>query len=145
MLRRVLLLIAGVVALLGMVGFTPPQTEGPFGNHSLRGTWGFSASGVLDGIGAGNAVGLYTFDGRGGCTFSETLNLSGIGSFPRTAEACTYSVNEDGTGTATRTFADASTSDIAFVIIHRGRELHFIVTDKGTVVNGVARLQRQPA
>jgi hypothetical protein len=117
------------------------QAEQCFTNRSLRGAWGFSAEGVLEGIGPGNAVGLYTFNGEGVCTFRETLNITGVGSFARAAETCTYSVHEDGTGTASRTFPDGSESNIAFVLLLNQKELRFILTDDGAVVTGVAKKQ----
>jgi hypothetical protein len=117
--------------------------EDRFTNRSLQGGWGFSADAEIDGVGAAVAAGLYTFDGEGGCTFSETLNISAVGVSSRSAEICTYSVNADGTGTIARTFADASISNVAFVIVDRKKELRFIVTDLGLVASGVAKRQSQ--
>lgn len=130
-----------VVLCVLVSGVPTVQADNRFTDRSLLGVWGFSADGVLDTVGPAVAAGIFTFDGEGGCTFSETLNISGVGVVARTADTCTYSVNEDGTGTVERTFGDDS-SPVAFVILLRREEMHFIVTEPGVVARGMAKRQR---
>lgn len=64
------------------------------------------------------AVGHVTFDGLGGCTVSDTVNVAVLGVVARTTVSCTYSVAADGSGTLTPTFGPPfGVTPIALVIV----------------------------
>lgn len=137
----ILVIILGIASVLVLwAGILPSaQADKQFANRSVEGTWGYSASGNVTDIGSAVAVGLATMDGRGGCSIKETLNMA-VGTVIHTSTACTYNVNPDGTGTLTAVFDDPSgTVPVSFVIVNRKSEIHFIRTDLGAVVSGVAK------
>lgn len=121
------------------------EAEQHFTLQSLRGAWGFSASGTLGPGIVGPAavpaaaVGLIDFDGVGGCTETAKLNAGAV--IPLISTACSYTVTSDGFGSLTVTFGPLTfTAD--FVIVDVAKEFHFIVSDAvGTVANGVAKRQ----
>lgn len=117
-----------------------------FTDQSLTGNWGFSASGVIvpPAVPAhvhAAAVGIMTFDGAGGCVISDTINLDGQTFADRQSTACSYQVNEDGTGTITAQFAsEPFPVPLSFVIVGHGHGFRFIRTDAG-VASGEAQRQ----
>jgi hypothetical protein len=120
------------------------SAERGFDTGSLRGAWGFTASGAIVAFSPplpAVAVGLFEFDGAGTCSISDTINLGGS-SFSRTSTFCSYSVQAGGTGTLVAEFpGDPGPVPLSFVIIDPRRELRFIRTDVG-VASGVAHRQR---
>ncbi|HLB71897.1 MAG: hypothetical protein OIN88_00060 [Candidatus Methanoperedens sp.] len=114
-----------------------------FTNKSIEGTWGFSGSGTIIGVGPAVAVGLSTFDGNGGCSLKEDFN-SPSGLETLTSVACTYKVNPDGTGTSTATFRPPlASSTISFVILNEGSEIQAITIDPGVIASLVFKRQSE--
>lgn len=141
--RALRALRGGLLTLLVVVaagGFSALEAEQPFSVKSLEGTYALLADGTIPGVGPVVAIGVFGFDGEGGCTFVETLNIAGGGGVERTADGCTYTVNADGTGSITEVFG-ASESHLGIVLADRGREFRLIVTDPGIVASGTARKQ----
>jgi hypothetical protein len=137
-------MIAGVVVCSTVAS---ADDNGKFNNKSLKGAYGFFVQGFL----AANtpnpipasAMGRNVYDGAGSCTSDAKLNAGGtviplIGT-------CTYTVNPDGTGTATSTYSfGVFTTD--FVLVDNAKEFHFIVSDAAqpgtTVGSGIAKRQK---
>ena len=137
-------LVLGLVIVLGVSIVPSAQADEQFTNKSIAGTWGFSASGTVVGVGPAVAVGLFAFDGTGGCSINDTLNIATIGQVgPRTSTACTYNVNQDGTGTLTADFDQpfGGPLPLSFVIVNKKNEIQFIRTDTIAVASGVAKKQ----
>lgn len=109
-----------------------------FTNRSLRGSYGFVASGFVMGatIPAVRA-GIFTFDGAGGCSVVSVANVGTVGSSSQNTTTCTYSVNPDGTGKLT---ADIPVN-VFFVIVNHGSELQLMRTETGVIATGVAKKQ----
>jgi hypothetical protein len=137
------------VALLAswlVLGLNVAQAQSDFGNDDLDDSWGLSASGTITAEGLpfplGTplfAVGRVTFDGAGGCTAIDQVNIGGTilpapASFRTTAGdgSCTYTVNADGTGFMSVTFGPSQplpgTIDITFVLVDDD-VLRFITTN----------------
>jgi hypothetical protein len=131
--------------VFGMPGGQGGAKAGGFTNKSIQGEWGFSASGTivppaLPAATPAAAVGIMTFDGMGGCSISDTINIGGT-SASRTSTTCTYSVNADGSGSLSALFpGDPGPTPLSFVIVGSAKEIRFIRTDLG-VASGVARRQ----
>jgi putative salt-induced outer membrane protein YdiY len=119
--------------------------DGEFTVADVRGSYGFSWDGT---VGAGtsapvpaSAVGLLVADGEGKFTESvRTLSLDG--SVSHQTATGTYTVNRNGTGSATFSVnfggGVVRTETFDFVIVNNDREAHFIGTDPGVVIRGVA-------
>lgn len=109
--------------------------------QTIQGTYGFYRSGTapLSGVdGPLGAVGVVTFDGHGGSSFSQTIVKSGTETsdlFTGGATAANYSVNSDCTG---EFLLDGSPFGHA-VIVGGGDELFFISLTPGNTVTGVMR------
>src|SRR6266704_6924211 len=73
--RRVV--VASMVLAIILTTMGTGWANSGFDKRSLRGTWGFSASGRVLGQQA-TAVGLITADGKGVCTTSIRFNITGI-------------------------------------------------------------------
>lgn len=135
-----------VMVIAALVAFSATSDAGEhFTLQSLRGAWGFSASGTLGGgTVQAAAVGLITFDGVGGCVDEARLNAGGT-VVALTSVTCSYTVNSDGTGTLIATFAPAGAFTTDFVLVDNAKEFHFIVSDTAqpgaTVASGVAKRQ----
>lgn len=138
-----------VMVLTGILfGITGAQAEiqgAGYTNKRIHGNWGFSASGTivppaLPAATPAAAVGIITFDGEGGCSISDTINIGGT-SASRTSTTCTYSVNPDGSGSLSALFpGDPGPTPLSFVIVDNAKEIRFIRTDLG-VASGVASRQ----
>lgn len=145
-------ILAAIVFGVGttFVPSTSAADQHTFANKTIKGTWGFSASGTilppaLPAATPAVAVGVIEFDGNGGCAFKDQINIGGT-AIPstglRTSASCNYGVNTDGTGTITVSFpSDPAPTPLTFVIVDKADELQFIRTDAG-VANGVAKRQR---
>jgi hypothetical protein len=151
-----------VVPLVFLLGFVTSVPNAPtalassvkFTDGDLDGVFAFSAEGTLypsfpDSSPAlwTAAVGLYTFDGAGGCTVVDQLNIASLGLVPptgfRRSTSCQYTVNEDGTGTLEASFGGDvgdinGPGSLTFAIVDKG-EIRFIRADPGAVGTGVAR------
>jgi hypothetical protein len=148
--RTTILLTMGMISilLLGLVvgvNIMPSaQADGQFTSKIITGTWGFSASGTVVDVGPAVAVGLFAFDGTGGCSLKDTFNIGNIGQVgPRTSTVCNYNVNQDGTGNLTAVFDEpfGGPVSLSFVIVNKENEIRFIRTDTGAVASGVAKRQ----
>ena len=104
---------------------------------SLKGCYGYSYTGTVEGFGGIAAVGPINFDGEGNTSATYSVNLGGTnfqGSFTGT-----YTVGEDCTGTITIDLPLLGTSSNGrFVIVESGRQAFFMGTDPGATVTGVA-------
>jgi hypothetical protein len=107
---------------------------------SLKGCFGYSYTGTVSGFGSIAAVGPINFDGEGNASATYSVNLAGTnfqGSFTGT-----YTVNDDCTGAITLNLPVLGiSSNGRFVIVEKGEEAHFMGTDPGVTVTGVARKQ----
>jgi|SRR3972149_6087806 len=140
----ILLAVLGLAGILVIAAGPGAQADKQFTDRSIQGTYGFSVSGTSGDVGA-VVVGLFTFDGKGGCTIKEDVNAAPPIGFvaSRTSTSCTYKVNPDGTGTQIAVFGDPipETLDISFVIVGNGDEIKFISTNPGLIFSGTARKQ----
>jgi hypothetical protein len=132
---------------------------GKFTEKDLDGVFAFSADGTLypsfpnlAPAWPAVAVGLFTFDGNGGCSVVDQLNVASIGLVPpsgfRTSTSCQYTVNPDGTGTLVASFGGNpgdidGPGSLTFAIVDKAkvRGFRFIRADPGAVATGVAELQ----
>lgn len=139
---------AVIVAIMGAAGVLGPSRGRADGAApaSLRGTWGFSASGTVlppafPAPTPAVAVGRMSFDPHSSdCMIEDTINLGGT-SLSRTSSTCTYAVGPGGLGTIAVTFpGDPAPTPLSFVLVDKDREMRFIRTDLG-VAEGVAKLQ----
>jgi hypothetical protein len=132
-----------MVAAVVFLANSTARADGKFSLKSIRGTYGFSASGTLRGFPAA-AVGLNSFDGKGGCAISVQLNSLAVGGLIHMDTiACTYTVNADGTGVINSTFPIGMfRSDI---VIINDDEVDFVLSNSipgDVVASGVAKRQR---
>jgi hypothetical protein len=117
-----------------------------FTEKSIKGTWGFSAQGTVlpparPAATPGVAVGVLKFDGAGGCSVTDTTNVGGTKTGPRTSVTGTYIVNPDGTGSFSYTVpGHPEPASISFVLVNNAKEMRTIRTDQG-VATGVAKRQ----
>ena len=163
-MKKIISLIISLVLLFLLTASIPGAqnalaSNGEFTQSDLSGVYAFSAEGTvypsfpaLSPALPGVAVGLFTFDGAGGCTVMDQLNLASLGLVPstgfRTSTTCQYTVNPDGTGTLESSFGGSpgdinGPSSLTFVIVDKGpvMEICFIRVDLGVVATGVARQQ----
>lgn len=132
------ILSGSLVPQLSIVRSALAQEERKFTDRSLRGAYGLIANGFSDGATTpGVRAGIFTFDGKGGCSIVSVVNAGTAGSVSQNSTTCTYTVNPDGTGTLT---ADIPYNAF-FVITNHGRELQVIRTEAGIVASGVAKRQ----
>jgi hypothetical protein len=137
-----------VVSLLAASAATDAAAEN-FRARTLRGAWGFTASGTLfTGTPSQTpavAVGVTTFDGVSSCTSEAKLNSTGT-AVSVAASSCSYTVNADGTGTQLTVFPGLGSFSTDFVIVDNAKEFRFILSDQippglRTVASGVAKRQ----
>ncbi len=151
LLALAVLLGTGVWTMVGDDAGPPTVSadDDGFTNESIEGAWGFSASGTvlppaLPAATPVAAVGIMTFDGDGGCSITDQINIGGAAVPPvgfRTSTTCSYAVNSDGTGTISVLFSgDPGPIPLTFVIVDDAEEIRFIRTDLG-VASGVAKRQ----
>lgn len=144
-LPSLLVLVLTSFLIFGMTGNHSDAQAAGFTNQRIRGNWGFSAAGTilppaLPATTPAAAVGIMTFDGTGGCSITDTINIGGM-SASRTSTTCTYSVYPDGSGSLSALFpGDPGPTPLSFVIVGNAKEIRFIRTDLG-VASGVASRQ----
>jgi hypothetical protein len=162
-MKRLLLVCAAivlvaVVVVAGLASHTRDAlADSTYSEEDLNGVFAFSAQGTLfpdfpalSPALAAAGVGMFTFDGVGGCTVVDQLNIASVGLEPatgfRTSTSCHYAVNPDGSGTLVSSFGGNpgdinGPGSITFVIADKGpvTELRFIRGDPGVVAEGVAR------
>lgn len=93
-------------------------------NASLRGAYGFQTGAIVVPAGTPRAVlGRWIFDGSG--NFTNTLTQNDNGTIIQVADAGTYIVNADCTGTI---FPGVGGGSIAIVLVDRGNEFYLLRT-----------------
>ena len=145
----VLVLAVAVVAGSIIISSAAAEDDGDrvFTNKSIEGRWGLSAQGTVLPPAVpvptlAVAVGIVDFDGVGGCSITDTVNLGGTKIGPLTTKTCTYSVNSNGTGTLSFAFPDdPGPTPVSFVIVDNMREIIDIRTDPFAVAMGVLKRQ----
>jgi hypothetical protein len=164
-MKRLLLVCTAIVmvAVLAVIGLASNARDAladtTYSEKDLNGVFAFSAQGTIypdlsnpSLALAAAGVGLFTFDGAGGCTVVDQLNIGSTGLEPatgfRTSTSCDYAVDPDGTGTLESSFGGNpgdvnGPSSITFVIGDKGpaTEIRFIRGDPGAVAEGVARMR----
>lgn len=144
--RTTILLVIGLASIFVLLAsiLSGAQADKQFTNKSFEGTYGFSSSGTIAGLGTVVTVGLITADGAGNCSVKQTLNIAGIGQIgPRTSSMCTYNVNPDGTFTQTTVFDPSEGSaHNAGVIVNKENEIRVIRTDLNATMSSVYVRQR---
>jgi hypothetical protein len=145
--KRSTLLVGGLLVAVAAVGTVTVRSSmasddetgssGSFSNRSIKGAWGFSG-GLAYGVPPGFpqalpfvGVGRLVFDGVGGCSVENVVNVNGQSSRFRSS-SCHYTVSPDGMGTAEADFPDApvpGSVPVAFVISDHGREIRLIDTN----------------
>lgn len=93
-------------------------------NASLKGTYGLSFTGTVDGLGPGGALGTLTFDGDGHMRGSGTALIMGI--TRQGTVSGSYSVDPDCTGEASLISSGGLKAVGSFVIVGGGKEVMFI-------------------
>jgi hypothetical protein len=165
MMKRLLLVctVIAMVAVLVVIGLASNARDAladtTYSEKDMNGVFAFSAQGTIYPAFpdpslalAAAGVGLFTFDGAGGCTVVDQLNIASLGLEPatgfRTSTSCDYAVNADGTGTLMSSFGGNpgdinGPSSIIFVIADKGpaTEFRFIRGDPGAVAEGVAKMR----
>jgi hypothetical protein len=137
----VALAIAGTVAIRASAASDRDDGAGErstaFSRHSIKGAWGFSG-GLSYGVPPGFpqplpfvGVGRVVFDGEGGCSVENVVNVNGQTRRFR-SKSCHYDVESSGFGSAEADFPDApvpGSVPVAFVITDHGHELRLIDTN----------------
>ena len=113
--------------------------DGVCDETSLNGSYAFTATGTLVGLGPIAIVGRQTFDGNGAFSASQMVSLNGS-TFPLPV-AGAYEVKPDCTGTFSFQAFPGVTDHFFFVIDDNRKELRVIQTDPGAVVTAIARKQ----
>jgi len=133
-----------LVSVLALVLVSTSGAAFGFNDSNVNGPYAFSLGGTSAGISV-VSVGRFTADGHGAISGgNRTTAIGGVLVLHQTF-GCTYTVNQDGTGIATCTVWPANpdgttTETLDFVIVNSG-QIHFISTQPGDVVQGVANHQ----
>lgn len=136
--RRFTGLASGALAVLIVAGNAWAGGRGDWPrepNHRLRGSYGFAATGYFNAgfddatqttTGAvAERVGVYTFDGSGGCKIHSLANKAGLAAaVEQDSTACTYKVNADGTGEVDAVLGGKSFLTF-FVLVNGDKEFMF--------------------
>jgi hypothetical protein len=134
----------GLAAGLALVPLAVGEARERCTTESLRGEYGFKGNGSVVLSNASDAdvavAGRTVFDGRGGLTGTDTASFNGT--IARETSSGTYEVRADCTGSETfKVSPTGTTVNADFVIVDGGREVFFIETDPGTVLNVTAERQ----
>jgi hypothetical protein len=100
----------------------------------MKGNFGIEAGGVFLGVGAVAFDGLFTLDGKGTVSGTESGSIAGS-IFTKQPVSGTYTVTSFCTGTMTLT-VDNQTEHTSFVVTNGGQSLQVVETDANTVVSG---------
>ena len=117
------------------------RSSGACSNRTLRGRYGFSGTGTVEGFGTVVNVGVVTFDGDGKLRLADTASIKGE-IFERTAEG-TYRVGANCRATATVhiTVPAPLEAHIRLVIVDDGEAFHFMQSDPGAAFSGTGHQQ----
>src|SRR5437763_80872 len=130
--------VAGLLGF-GLLAFGNASSAGDHGCDvaTPQGSYGFSESGLIVGLGNYAAVGTLISDGKGNFTgaFTESFN----GPIAPATLTGTYQVAPDCTGTAVLRDSFGRTGNRAFVILEDAAELDYLFTDAGFVATGSAK------
>lgn len=134
--------IALAFSVISLIGFADSALA--WGEHSdwqrdpnrrLRGSYGFAATGYFNAgfddatqttTGAvAERVGVYTFDGSGGCRIHSIANKAGLAeAVMQDSTECAYTVNADGTGQLDAVLG-AKSFKTFFVLVNGDKEFMF--------------------
>lgn len=117
-------LLLGASCISGVYAADQP-VSGTCWNGTLNGSYGFYATGNLDGPYA--AIGTLTFDGKGNCKREQAVSFNGT--FERNELSFKYTVAADCTGKALYKGVEFQ----AFVIVNGGNELYILKESAQTV------------
>ena len=106
-------------------------------NGTLKGDYGFSFSGTINGLGSIYAIGAETCDGNGGCAGTATISINGT-TYTDTFTSV-ETIYPNCTGVATVTYGSGVVAHSATVLVSDGNEVHFMATDPGAMANGVSK------
>jgi hypothetical protein len=128
-------------AVAGQSAPATPQTDQrrTCSTASLRGTFGFTATGTVDGIGPVARVGWETFDGNGNASGAATTSVNGT-IYDSTFTA-TYTVSPNCTGTFAEQDSAIGPVNDDIVIVDAGQEIRAISADPGATVTAVWKRQ----
>ena len=108
--------------------------------RTVRGVYAFALTGSVIGVGPIAASGTTTFDGEGGFSITGTINTTTLNPVLEGTFTGTYEVNpDDCTATATVTTPGVfGYTDLHFkaVIVDRGEEVRYLITNPGIVFAG---------
>lgn len=111
----------------------------PCSNGTFNGSFGFTNTGTIVGVGDFAAVGRLSADGQNNLGGSITRSVNGV--ISRLTFTGSYAVNVDCTGSATLTFSNGQSVHRDFIIVDDGKEVRGVSTDSGTVV--IVNLRKQ--
>jgi hypothetical protein len=100
----------------------------------IKGNFGIEAGGVFVGVGAVAFDGLFTLDGKGTVSGTESGSIAGS-IFTKQPVSGSYTVTSFCTGTMTL-MVDGQTEHTSFVVTNDGQSLQVVETDANTVVSG---------
>jgi hypothetical protein len=130
-------LTAGFAILTAVFSGNIAEGKDNCSNATLKGSYGLHATGTIIGVGDFAAVGLFTFDGKGGLTGKLFVRANG-NNFAPPEFTGTYSVNPDCT------VSDSwGGSTHVSVIVNGGKE-YFILNNtlgEGDTISGEAKKQ----
>ena len=160
MKRRLLLSVVATIAVLlaaalmaEFFGGTSSQAANGFTDSSITGTYGFVGDVWFTKLGDGGPfphvphkkgalVGLFTFDGSGGCTQLGILNGGHGAMGPISSTSCFYGVDSVGTGwIAFETPLLEPARQLSFVIVDGGNEIFSLDGNPGVTGYGVLKRQ----
>ncbi len=144
--RRSSIVLAAVLLLAGAVGASA-QTghSGSFTNASLQGS--YSAQGEGDDR-ASVSYGIVTYNGKGKTTRQLTVNALGENGARRLIQfkaQGTYSINEDGTGTATyeNTVSTGESTEVTFDLLITAARIVFLSGQRAKLATHLYTVQRE--
>ena len=141
--ERISIFVTPVMIVCGFLVAVPSaraqHEDGACSNRTLRGSYGFAIEGLILAIPGApplpaplqlRAVGLTTFDGKGGLTQVDHYVVNGTPPpEPWQASSGTYSVNANCTGTLTLNVPGNPLSpfNLFFVVVKQGKEIRTVV------------------
>ena len=135
--RLVIAWVAAVVLSLMSISALANDSE-PCSNATLRGSYAFTESGSIVGIGPVAVAGVFKADGQGNLTATDTVSLNG--EIISENLSFSYQVNPDCTGSASSA-PGQEPAHFNFVIVNFGERVTGIHTDPGTTLILKARQQ----
>lgn len=102
----------------------------------LNGTYAFSITGTIVGLGPAAVVGQVYFDGSGNGQVADTQSANGVLLSP--TGTLTFTLSSNCTGTETITYTSGATLHLYFVLNADASSLTLIRTDPGFVLQGQA-------